>query len=74
MQQPYDFDTDVYFSYVAENLLKNLGLRALHYADEALQKMKALDDHEGFEIWLAIQKALTERATENMRPAGSALH
>jgi len=74
MQQAYDFDTDVYFDYVAENLLRTLGPKALHYADEALAKMRSLDDEEGFDIWQSIQKSMTRLATADYRPDGVSIH
>ncbi len=57
-----DFDPNIYFGVVADNLLKNLGERALYYADEALKKMKLLDDDEGFDMWLGIHRHLTMKA------------
>ena len=80
MQQPQSFDQNqsfdpnFYFGLVADNLLKNLGLKALVYADEALSKMKALGDEEGFNLWLSIHQHLAERASSDMRPAEVVLH
>ncbi|MCJ9428338.1 hypothetical protein [Kordiimonas marina] len=74
MQQPQAFDPNFYFGLVADNLLKNLGLKALVYADEALVKMKALGDEEGFSLWLSIHQHLTERAAGSMRPDEVVLH
>lgn len=48
-----------YFAHVAHNLLANLGPEALPMADRALVKMRATDNHMGFEMWLGIQEALT---------------
>lgn len=62
MQQSLPFDPNFYFGLVADNLLKNLGPKALTYADEALSKMKAIGDEEGFDLWLAIHEQLTTKA------------
>ena len=74
MQEPLPFDPTVYYAYVAENLLKNLGQKALVYADEALVKMKALGDKEGLDIWINIHEQLTFKATAATRPLGITLH
>ncbi|TNE67204.1 MAG: hypothetical protein EP335_02415 [Alphaproteobacteria bacterium] len=74
MQQPESFDPNFYFGLVADNLLKNLGLKALVYADEALSKMKAIGDEEGFNLWLSIHQHLADRASDSMRPTGVVLH
>lgn len=62
--QSVDFDPDFYFGLVAENLIKNFGTRALFYADEALRKMRALGDDEGFDLWMSIHEHLSQRAAE----------
>lgn len=74
MPQQLPFDPDFYFGLVADNLLKNFGAKALGYADEALSKMKAIGDEEGFDIWLEIHAQLTNKATDDYRPAGTVLH
>lgn len=74
MQEQMSFDPNYYFGLVADNLLKNLGPNALHFADQALSKMKTIGDEEGFEMWLGIHEHLTQRATVEVRPAGAALH
>jgi len=74
MPQQLHFDPDYYFGLVADNLLKNFGNKALGYADEALSKMKAIGDDEGFDIWLEIHAHLTTKATVDFRPAGAVLH
>ena len=73
-QQPLSFDPNVYFGIVADNLLKNLGPKALVYADEALKKMKAIGDDEGFDLWLSIHEHLTERASAFLRTDAVAIH
>ncbi|WP_374762936.1 hypothetical protein [Yunchengibacter salinarum] len=73
-QAAQDFDPDFYFDLVAENLLSNLGTRALGYADEALKKMKRLGDDEGFSLWLEIHAHLTTKAADALRPKGVTLH
>ncbi|GAB4574757.1 MAG: hypothetical protein Tsb008_13220 [Rhodothalassiaceae bacterium] len=74
MPELLDFDPNVYFRIAAENLLRNFGLRALYYADEALKKMRALEDEDGFEMWLAIREQLIMKASGEIRPEGATLH
>jgi hypothetical protein len=74
MLERMPFDPNFYFGLVADNLLKNLGPRALHYADEALSKMKAIGDEEGFDIWLGIHEHLTVKAAGEFKPEGVVLH
>ena len=74
MQQELSFDQDFYFGYVADNLLKNLGPKALHYADQALVKMKTIGDDEGFNIWLSIHEHLTAKAVEAAPTTEQTLH
>lgn len=74
MPELLDFDPNVYFRIAAENLLRNFGLRALYYADEALKKMRALEDEDGFEMWLAIREHLIMKASGEIRPEGATLH
>ncbi|WP_210431442.1 hypothetical protein [Iodidimonas gelatinilytica] len=45
-----NFDPTPYFEIAADTLLRNFGDRALYYADEALKKMRALDDANGFDM------------------------
>ena len=74
MQQSLSFDPNFYFGLVAENLLKNLGPKALIYADEALSKMKAIGDDEGLDLWLSIHEHLTTIAADTIRPNGAMIH
>lgn len=74
MPQQLPFDPDFYFGLVADNLLKNFGAKALTYADDALSKMRAIGDDEGFDIWLEIHAHLTDKATQDFRPSGTVLH
>ncbi len=74
MQEPLPFDPNVYFGYVADNLLKNLGPKALVYADKALSKMKAIGDDEGFDLWLSIHRHLTEKAPKAALPSNVSVH
>jgi len=74
MQQEQPFDPDFYYGYVADNLLKNLGPQALHYADKALVKMKTIGDDEGFNIWLSIHEHLTARALETIKNETKTIH
>lgn len=74
MQQSLPFDPNYYFGLVAQNLLKNLGPKALDYADEALSKMKAIGDDEGFDLWLSIHEHLTTIAADTLKPGNSTIH
>lgn len=74
MQTQQSFDPSFYYGYVADNLLKNLGPKALEYADKALIKMKTIGDAEGFDIWLSIHEQLTCRATPEQQAVKSPLH
>jgi hypothetical protein len=74
MQQTLPFDPNFYFGLVADNLLKNLGPKALVYADEALSKMKAIGDKEGFDLWLAIHEHLTTKAADCFRLEDTVFH
>lgn len=74
MLQNLEFDPNVYFSIVAENLIKNLGERALIYAGEALRKMRDLGDDEGFELWVGVQNQIEKRMYELERPEGITYH
>ncbi|WP_262692094.1 hypothetical protein [Kordiimonas aestuarii] len=74
MQQSLPFDPTFYFGLVADNLLQNLGPKALVYADEALSKMKAIGDEEGFDLWLAIHEQLAAKAADCFKSEGSVVH
>ncbi|WP_262693796.1 hypothetical protein [Kordiimonas aquimaris] len=74
MQQPLPFDPNYYFSLVADNLLKNFGDKAIGYADHALNKMKAIGDDEGFNIWVEIHAQLTNKSAIGTLPAGATMH
>ncbi len=74
MPETQGFDADIYFGIAADNLLNNFGERALVYADEALRKMRALGDHDGFEMWMGIHAQLQARVGAACRPAGATLH
>ncbi|WP_308911314.1 hypothetical protein [Pseudokordiimonas caeni] len=74
MQQPLPFDPNIYYGIVAENLLRNFGNHAFFMADQALQKMKALGDDEGFDIWLSIHEHLSAKATEAIVGEEAVLH
>ena len=74
-KMPYaEFDTDIYFGIVADNLLKTHGQKALYLADEALKKMRAIGDDEGFDLWQGVQTQLMNRYTQYYIPAGTTLH
>ncbi|MBO6506343.1 MAG: hypothetical protein JJ850_07010 [Kordiimonadaceae bacterium] len=74
MPEQLSFDPDFYFGLVADNLLKNFGPRALVYADNALTKMRAIGDDEGFDIWMEIHAHLTNKAASDFRPEGAVIH
>jgi hypothetical protein len=74
MQQSLSFDPNYYFGLVAENLMKNLGPKALDYADEALSKMKAIGDDEGFNLWLSIHEHLTSIAAQSFKMENATVH
>jgi len=74
MQTQPAFDPSFYYGYVADNLLKNFGSKALEYADKALVKMKTIGDTEGFDIWLAIHEQLTNRASGEQQATVNLLH
>ena len=70
MPKTQDFDPDFYFGLVADNLIRNFGSRALFYADEALKKMRAIGDSEGFDLWLSIHEHLSQKAADNLDHMG----
>ena len=70
----YGFDTQIYFSIVAENLLKQFGARAVGYAAEALTKMEAMGDAEGLALWRGIQDEIKKRWRTAALPAGTMVH
>ncbi len=74
MLQNLDFDPTVYFSIVADNLISNLGERALQYAGAALQKMRDMGDDEGFELWIGVQSQIEKRIYENELPVDVTVH
>lgn len=74
MLQNLDFDPTVYFSIVADNLINNLGERALQYAGAALQKMRDMGDEEGFELWIGVQSQIEKRIYQDELPADVTVH
>ncbi len=74
MKHMIDFDADIYFGIVADNLIRNFGTKALSYADYALQKMKAIGDEEGLDLWLGVHEQLTEKAADLHQAPTSSLH
>lgn len=72
---PYaEFDTDIYFGIVADNLLKTHGQKALFLANEALKKMRDIGDDEGFDLWQGVHKQIMNKYTEYYVPDGVTLH
>ena len=74
MPEMQDFDPDIYFGIAAENLLRNFGERALYYAEEALKKMRALGDDDGFDMWLGIQRQMIARIRRTHIPEDATIH
>lgn len=72
---PYaEFDTDIYFGIVADNLLKAHGQKALFLADEALKKMRVLGDDEGFDLWQGVHAQLVNKFKSYYVPEGATVH
>ncbi|WP_281299847.1 MULTISPECIES: hypothetical protein [unclassified Iodidimonas] len=69
-----DFDPKVYFEIAASTLVRNFGDRALYYADEALKKMRAIDDADGFDMWLGIHQHILGIIRDGHIPAGVSIH
>ncbi|GER01926.1 hypothetical protein JCM17845_25490 [Iodidimonas gelatinilytica] len=69
-----NFDPTPYFEIAADTLLRNFGDRALYYADEALKKMRALDDANGFDMWLNIHEHILARLKSSPVPQGVSIH
>lgn len=68
------FDPSVYFEVVADTLIRNHGPKALEMADYALQKMKAIGDDEGFDLWLGVHEQLTAKAMGIYQLDSDAIH
>lgn len=72
---PYaEFDTDVYFDIVADNLLKAHGQKALFLAGEALKKMREIGDDEGFDLWQGVHGHLQSKFSKYYVPEGATVH
>ena len=69
-----EFDTDVYFGIVADNLLRTHGQRAFYLADEALKKMRAIGDDEGFDLWQGVHAQMVKRFSKSYLPEGETVH
>ena len=74
MTYPPEFDQEVYFGIVAENLIRTFGDRALDYAVKARQRMDALGDFAGLELWRGIERQMLNRHTPGAAPASATLH
>ena len=74
MKHMMDFDANIYFGIVADNLIRKFGAKALPYADYALQKMKAIGDEEGLDMWLGVHECLTAKAAQTHQAASASLH
>lgn len=74
MPELQEFDPEIYFGIAAETLLRRFGDRALHYAGEALRKMRLIGDEDGFEMWLAIERQMVDRLCGDTLPEGVTIH
>ncbi len=68
------FDPEIYFGIAAEGLLRDFGVQALYYADEALKKMRALNDVDGLDIWHGIHRQIVVRLKAQHIPKGVTIH
>ncbi len=72
---PYvEFDSEVYFAIVADNLIANFGQGALPLADMALVKMHNMGDDEGYGLWSGVHAQLCRRIRDMELPSGTTLH
>ncbi len=69
-----EFDPDVYFAIVADNLITKFGDCALQFADVALAKMQAMGDDEGLAMWEGVQGQLVQRIRSIHVPDGVTIH
>ena len=69
-----EFDTDIYFGIVAENLLRDHGQKALIYAESALEKMELLGDEEGLYMWRGVQSQLIRKFSSDHIPSDVTVH
>lgn len=69
-----EFDSEVYFVIVADNLIANFGQSALPLADMALVRMHNMGDDEGYGLWSGVHKQLCRRIRDMEVPAGTTLH
>jgi len=75
MNMPYaEFDTDTYFTIVADNLLRDHGQNALALAESALEKMQVIGDNEGLFMWQGVQSQLIKKVQSYHIPTGVTLH
>lgn len=74
MKHPPQFDPNVYFGIVAQNLLNIFGETALEYAIRAQRRMAEIDDHDGLELWQGIERQMVAQFTPRMAPASVTLH
>lgn len=58
---------------VARNLRQNLGPRAVPMAHQAIERMRALSDEVGLQLWLAIHACMVEEE-DAVLPEGVAVH
>lgn len=74
MKPNLEFDPDVYFTIVADNLITKFGDCALQFADVALARMQAVGDSEGLAMWEGVQCQLVQRMHSLHVPCGATIH
>lgn len=74
MKPNLEFDPDVYFAIVADNLITKFGECALQFTDVALAKMQAMGDDEGRAMWEGVQCQLVRRMRSLHVPRGATIH
>ena len=69
-----DFDPDIYFAIVADNLIARFGRTALDYADMAVSRMRRLGDDEGYSLWMGVHVQLCQRLRSSLVPTDATMH
>lgn len=74
MKPSLEFDREIYFAIVADNLISRFGECALQLTDVALAKMQAIGDDEGQAMWEGVQCQLVQRIHSLHVPSGATIH
>lgn len=74
MKPSLEFDPEIYFAIVADNLISKFGECALQFTDVALAKMQAIGDDEGRAMWEGVQCQLVQRIHSLHVPKGATIH